>query len=603
MAFLTNFVDSFRRAEPADGTDSSPPSYGAFHADEKTNGPVKNGSDLEKAAGGSDSAHHEYEAAAPVGDTEAPVVVAENGIQLTTADSGLQRKLQSRHVQMIGLGGAIGTGLFIGSGSALVSGGPGFLLIDFAIISLGLAATILGLGELATALPIAGSFNSYATRFIDPAWGFAVGWNYWMQWLVTIPLEIVACSIVIQYWDTQQKITPGVWVTILLLILVVVNLFGIKGYGEFEFWASTIKVTAIIGFIIAAIVVNTGGAPSGQYIGATPWQNGLAFQNGFKGFSSVFVTAAFAFSGAEIIGLAAAETANPRKAIPKASKQIFWRVFIFFFLSLLVITFIVPCNDERLTGGSSDYDANASPFVIALVIGQIKILPSIINAVILISALSVGNASVYASSRSLAALAQSGQAPKMFAYIDREGRPLIATIACLSFGALAYIIYASSQTDVFYWLLSIAGLSTLFVWGSINLAHIRFRLAWKYQGKSVEELPWISPMGYWGSWIGLFINTFALILTFYKAAFPIGEGEMTPHDRAVYFFQSYLAFPIGVLFYVIGRFVVPGAGWVPISQIDVTTGRKDEVSLEELRQERLDAKNRPVWKKILGMFF
>lgn len=504
--------------------------------------------------------------------------------------------------QMIALGGAIGTGLFIGSGGALNSGGPGFLLIDFAIIGCALAPTILGLGELATVLPVSGSFNSYATRFIDPAWGFSVGWNYWMQWVVTVPLEIVACTIVIQYWDPEIKVPEGVWVAVFLIIIAFINVFGIRGYGEFEFWASTIKVLGIIGFIFAAIVVNTGGSPSGNYIGAEPWKGGLAFQNGFKGFCSVFVTAAFAFSGAELIGLAAAETADPRKSVPKASKQIFYRIFLFFFLSLMLITFIVPANDERLTGGDSDYDARASPFVIALEIGKIKVLPSIINAVILISALSVGNAAVFASSRSLCALAQSGQAPKCFAYIDRAGRPMPAVGLSVAFGLLAFIIYSTSQSDVFYWLLSLAGLSTLFIWGSINLCHIRFRQAWRQQGRSLDELPWVSPTGEWGSYIGFFLMVIAFLAQFYKAGWPIGEGEMTPSERATNWFQSCLALPICIIFYIAGRFTLKGAGWIPLSQIDCTTGRKEAPSLEELQAEREAAKARPLWRKVADFF-
>lgn len=503
---------------------------------------------------------------------------------------------------MIALGGAIGTGLFIGSGGALESGGPGFLLLDFAIIGLALAPTILGLGELATILPVSGSFNSYATRFMDPAWGAAIGWNYWMQWFVTVPLEIVASTIVIQYWDPQVKVPEAVWVTLFLASMAVVNLFGIRGYGEFEFWASTIKVVGIIGFIITAIVINTGGSPSGEYLGAATWQGGLAFRNGFKGFCSVFVTAAFAFSGAEITGLAAAETADPRKAVPKASKQIFYRVFLFFFLSLMLICFIVPADDPRLTGGDSDYDARASPFVIAVAIGKIKVLPSIINAIILVSALSVGNAAVYASSRSLCAMAQCGQAPKFFAYIDRAGRPLPAVLLSIGFGAFAYIIYSSSQTDVFYWLLSLAGLSTLFVWALINICHIRFRAAWKYQGRSLDELPWKSPMGVWGSWMGLTLLVLAFLAQFYKAGWPIGEADMTPKDRAVNWFQSCLALPISIVFYVVGRFTLKGAGWIPIDQIDCTTGRAQAPSLEQLQAEREAAAARPLWRKFVDFF-
>lgn len=275
----------------------------------------KKSSDLEKAPDGVVTSED-------FSPADTGIVVNARGVKMTTAETGLKRHLSSRHMQMIAFGGAIGTGLFIGSGGALASGGPGSLLLDFIIMGVLLASTVLALGELATTLPVAGSFAAYSTRFIDPAWGFAMGWNYWMQWFVVLPLELVAASIVIDYWDPQHTITPGVWIIIFIAVISFINFFGVRGYGEFEFGASMIKILAVLGFILVAIVIQTGGSPSDRYLGATAWHGGLAFRNGFKGFCSVFVTAAFAFAGTELVGLAAAESGNPRKEVPKASKQV-----------------------------------------------------------------------------------------------------------------------------------------------------------------------------------------------------------------------------------------------------------------------------------------
>ena len=164
-----------------------------------------------------------------------------------TAKSPLARKLKARHLQMIAIGGSIGTGLFVGSGKALAAGGPASLIIAFSLISFMLYCTVYALGELACLFPIAGSFSAFATRFLDPAWGFAMGWNYALQWMVTLPLEIVAAAITIQYWNSP--VSPAVWVTIFLVLIISINLFGVRGYGEAEFWFSLVKVIAIVGFM------------------------------------------------------------------------------------------------------------------------------------------------------------------------------------------------------------------------------------------------------------------------------------------------------------------------------------------------------------------
>lgn len=520
-------------------------------------------------------------------------------------DGGLKRRLTGRHVQFIALGGSIGTGLFIGSGGALYNGGPGFLMIDFILIGVMLLMVVMALGELGAIFPVAGSFAAYSTRFIDPAVGFAMAYNYWLQWLIVLPLELVAASIVITYWDPTEVIPRGVWVAVFLIVITIINLFGVRGYGEFEFFGSLIKVLAVIGFIIAGVVINVGGGPTGEYFGTETWRNPGSFNNGFKGFSSLFVTAAFAFAGTELIGLAAAETANARKEIPKAAKQIFMRVTIFYVLALLIVSFIVPYTDERLVSGTSSYDARASPFVIAFNIAQIGVLPSIMNAVILVSVLSVGNSAVYAASRTLQAMAVIGQAPRLFAYVDREGRPLPGVILSLIFGLLGFLIYASdtARGTVFNWLLAISGLSTIISWLCICIAHARFRLAWHRAGHTLEELPWKSPFGIYGSIFGAVFNILVICFTFYVSAFPIGEGDMTASERVTAFFQGFISVPIVVLVFYIPFKIIKRTKLVSIDDIDVSTGRKDPVPVEVLRREREEEAAKPIYKKIFNFFF
>ena len=228
------------------------------------------------------------------------------------------------------------------------------------------------------------------------------------------------------------------WVAVFLVMIVVINLFGVRGYGEAEFVFSIIKVTAVIGYIILGIIINVGGGPHGSYIGVKYWRDPGAFNNGFKGLCSVFVNAAFAFAGTELVGLAAAETANPRKSLPTAIKQVFWRITLFYVVSLLLVGLLVPYTDKRLLKASNAADATASPFVISIVNAGITGLPSVFNVVIMIAVLSVGNSSIYGSSRTLAALAEQNQAPKIFAYIDRKGRPIVSIAIASALGLLAF---------------------------------------------------------------------------------------------------------------------------------------------------------------------
>lgn len=233
----------------------------------------------------------------------------------------------------------------------------------------------------------------------------------------------------------------------------------------------------------------------------------------------MFVTASFAFGGTELTGLAAAEAANPRKSIPKATRQVFWRIAFFYIINLLILGLILPSDDDRLLNATGS-NTKASPFVLAIEAAGIKVLPSIFNVIITISVLSVANSATYGSTRTFQALAQSGMAPKFMAYVDKRGRPIPTIILQLLFGLLAFINEAPNVGDqVFNWLLALSGLQNFFIWGSICLAHIRFRKAWHHNGHTVKELPFSAAFGVWGSWYGLIMNILCLIAQFYTALF------------------------------------------------------------------------------------
>ena len=321
-------------------------------------------------------------------------------------------------------------------------------------------------------------------------------------------------------------------------------------------------------------MIDCGGAPKGGYIGAHYWHDPGAFTT-FQGFCSVFTTAAFAFSGTELSGLAAAEAANPAKSLPKATKQVFWRIMIFYLLSTFIVGLIVPSNADYLLGASGS-NTKASPFVVSIQNAGISGLPSVMNAVITISVISVANSATFGSTRTIQALAARGMAPRFLSYVDKSGRPIYCVLLQIAFGFLAFINEASSTGGIiFNWLLALSGIGSLFVWGSICFAHIRFRHAWKYHGRDINELAFAAPFGVIGSWIGVFLACVCLVAEFYVSVAP---------KSAYDFFENYLAAPVIIALFI-GWVVYThfnkdpaldrGAWLVKVENIDVMSNMRD----------------------------
>ena len=327
-----------------------------------------------------------------------------------------------------------------------------------------------------------------------------------------LPLELTVAGFTVEYWGVD--ISVGIWITVFWAVIVIISIFGVLGYAEEEFWVAMLKLITIVVFLFIGIIFVCGGGPSNgrysEFVGGRYWQDPGAFANGFPGVCAVFVTAAFSFSGTELVGLAAAESQNPQKALPGAVKQVFWRITLFYILSLTFVGLLLPHDLERLVG-EGFIDVRASPFVIVAEYGGIPRFGDFVNAVILFAVISIGLSGVYGGSRTLTALAEQGYAPKIFAYVDRAGRPLWSTIAIIACSPLAYINLAAAGGTIFDWLLQLSGLAALFTWGSICLAHIRFRSAWKYNGHTLEELPFQSVFGVYGSYVGLSLCVLVLI--------------------------------------------------------------------------------------------
>jgi len=510
----------------------------------------------------------------------------------------LDKSMKTRHLHMIAIGGSIGAGFFVGSGAALATGGPASLFLDFSIMGIMIFNVVYALGELAVMYPVSGSFYTYSTRFIDPSWGFAMGWTYVFQWAIVLPLEINVAALTIGYWPGAAGVHVGVWMFLFWAFIILINVFGTLGYAEEEFWSSCLKLSATVIFMIISLVFVLGGGPDNgaynEYWGARLWYDPGAFRNGFKGFCSVFVTAAFAFSGTELVGLAAAETKNPLKSLPGAIRQVFWRITLFYIVGLTFVGLLVRSDNEDLLGASG---ADASPFVIIGRDGGLRGFDSFMNVVILVSVISIGVSGVYGGSRTMTALAEQGYAPKVFTYMDRSGRPLASVAFILIWGVLAYMNIAATGEVVFNWFVSLSGLAALFTWGSICLAHIRFRKAWAYHGHTVDEIPFKAAGGVYGSWLGLFIIVVVLIAQFYTAVSPVGKSVGTAED----FFKSYLCLFVVMAFWITGYFW-KRTGWLRTSQMDVDTGRR-ELDWDLINREREEMKTWSAWKRLSARIF
>ncbi|ORY24876.1 amino acid permease [Naematelia encephala] len=441
---------------------------------------------------------------------EAQIAVLPGGDHASSSkyEPQLKRQMKPRHVSMIALGGTIGTGLFLSSGNALANGGPLGLVLGYALIGFVCFCVMTALGEMIAYMPIEGGIITLANRIVDPAFATALSFNYAYCYLFILPAEISAAAVLINYWITS--VNNAVWITIGIVLVVGINLMGAKFYGETEFWFASIKVLTIVGLIIVSIVIDCGGGPaSSGYVGFRYWKDpgplnqyaGIAGAGGrFLGFWAVLIQAAFSFIGCETIAMTAGECKNPRRTISRAVKSIYVRIVLFYVLGMFTMGLVCPSNDPRI-GTSSD--AGASPFVIAIDIAGIKVLPSIVNACLLTSVLSAASADIYISSRTLYGVAKNGDLPKIVMKTTSRGLPIVAISISVCFALLSYMAVSSGATTVFNWFAcAMAGITS---WFSICVMYLRFRRALDAQGINRADLPYRGPITKFGCYFALVV--------------------------------------------------------------------------------------------------
>lgn len=513
-------------------------------------------------------------------------------------DHRLKRVLDARHLSMIAIGGALGTGLLIGTGSALRSSGPAAIFLSYSVIGFVVYMVLNGLGEVATHIPLADGFAGYCRRYVDEALGFACGWTYLFLCLLVAANQLVAGALTIQYWISPETANPGIWVAVLLVFITTVNVLGVRFFGEVEFWFSVIKVCTCLGLIIMLLVIALGGGPTGDRLGFRYWQNPGAFREyaeplrdlhiegdlgRFVSFISVLVTSVFAYSGCELVGITFPECARPRKAIPKAIRLTFYRIVIFYVLNVLVLGMCVPYDDERLLGASG-LTASASPFVIAIFNAQIQGLDHVINACILIFVSSAAVADMYISSRTIYGLSVSGYAPSFFSKTDRRGVPYYGIMLSFSFALLAFMVTSSEAADVFDHFVNVVSLAGLLAWACILVVHMRFMSAVKAQGISrKKDLAFRSPLQPFGTYFSLGICVFVI----FAKNFTVFLGS--PFDYET-FITGYIMLPVFLIMYFGWKF------WkktriLPASEIDLVSFREAFDYQEELYQAK-DAEER-----------
>ncbi|KAG0309118.1 hypothetical protein BGZ97_013157 [Linnemannia gamsii] len=490
----------------------------------------------------------------------------ENASHTPQVGQGLQRNLKARHLTMISLGGTIGTGLFLASGVSINVAGPGYSLIAYGLIGTMVYCFMSSLGEMATYLPITGSINAYGTRFFDPALGFMLGWVYWFSWSVTLATELVAAGLIISYWIPVESCPGWVWAMVFIVILTSLNLTTVKAYGETEYWLSLIKVLAVLVFIIIGFLY-IGGAVGTRIEGAPkPGPevfNMGPFHGGFIGLFSIFLNAGFSFQGAELVGIAAGETKNPRKNVPRAIRQVFWRILLFYVLTILIIGMTIPYNDESLSNQGGEI--KSSPFTRVFIQAGITVGGDIMNAVILVAVLSAGNSGLYASSRALHTLSKEGNAPKFLGYVNRWGVPVYCVLATSLIGCLAFIVSLPQigQGEAYNWLLSLASTTGFIAWLGIAFSHIRFRMAYKAQGRALSDLPFISNLYPFGPIYTIVVCVVILIGQGYTA--------FSPFDLKS-FLSAYVTLPFVFLLYFGNKFWAK-TKILKLVDVDLDTGR------------------------------
>ncbi|UNI17122.1 hypothetical protein JDV02_003498 [Purpureocillium takamizusanense] len=476
-----------------------------------------------------------------------------------------KRGLTPRHVQLMTLGGAIGTGLFAGIGGVLSKAGPASLVLGFVIWSVAFVWPCnLAVAEMVAYLPIRGSIFELASRFVDPAMGFAMGWTYFYTCVMLVCVEYSAVATVMQFWI--QDVNPAAWIAMAMVVCVLLNVVAVKWFGETEFFMASTKLLLIVFLVSLTIVTMCGGNPRHDAYGFRNWNGGhamLTYQvhepeslGRFLGVLKAITYACFSVNGPDMMALAAGEIQNPRRTIPRMARLIFYRLAAFYIIGVLAVGIICEARDKNLIGALDSgvgTGAGASPWVIGIKNLGITGLPDMINAFILLSGWSCGNAYLYASSRTLYGLARDGQAPRIFMRCNSSGVPVYCVMAVTLISCITFLVSSTSAATVFFWFVDLTTTGLIATYTAMLVVYLGWFRARKAQaGDDVPDgvlhpahesrLPYIAPWGPWPACGALFLGCSALLFVGFDSLNPFKtQGFITsyfclPYSAALFAF-------------------------------------------------------------------
>ncbi|TEA14662.1 putative proline-specific permease put4 [Colletotrichum sidae] len=535
-------------------------------------------------------------------------VVSGNGAAVAQQYGETKRGLSPRHVQLMAIGGSIGTGLWVGIGGVLSKAGPLSLVLGYTFWGLLFIWPLnLSVAEMCAYLPIRGTIFELASRFVDPALGFAMGWTYFFASLMLVCTEYSAVATVIQYWNAD--INPAAWIAVAMVSCVAVNLIAVKYYGESEFIMASTKVVLLIGLCLLTLITMSGGNPAGDAYGFRNWGGGnyihAYFVEGatgrFLGWWKVVIYAAFTIAGPDMIALAAGEIQNPRRTIPRVAKLIFYRLVGFYVVGVLCVGIICSSRDPGLLGAieNGEPGAGASPWVVGIKNLHIKALPDIVNAFILLSGWSCGNAYLYSTSRTLYGLARDGQAPKFLLKCTSAGVPIYSVLVVTVISCITFLVSSNAAVDVFFWFVDLTTTALIMTYTFMLITYMGFYRARVAQNFPPETLPYLAPLTPWFPALALVLGVLALIFVGFDNFYPFSVRG---------FITSYFGLIFGIFTFVIWK-VLKKTRFVQPKEADLVSGKAEidaecrhweEGGIEEVERARLAEMSvlRRTWEKM-----
>ncbi|EXJ76880.1 hypothetical protein A1O3_10525 [Capronia epimyces CBS 606.96] len=502
----------------------------------------------------------------------------------------LHRSFTPRQIHIISLGSNVGSGLFIATGKALASGGPGTMFFAYLMVCSGVWANLQTLGEMTIAFPTSGNYVDYAGRWVDPALAFGAGFAEWLGWVAVFASEAGFFVILVNYW-AEGAVPEAAWITIFLVICLVVFFLPNKAFAWLQSFGSMVKIILFLLIVVLSLALIGGAGSTGSVHDGSYWTNGLAFQNGFGGFANCALLAIWAVGDQVFIGVMGGEAKSPRYSMAHAATLVPFRTGFMYIVCVIFIGLLVPSDDPHLLGGSG---AAASPFVIAVTEAGIKGLPDLINACIIIGVVAIALESIYLPSRMIRTMALQGLIPSFLGKCDSRGRPRWAlAITALVAIVFSYMSLSGGGTTALNWFISITSASFFCNWAIIAVSNYRFHQALRAQGDRIfdqtyswQSIAWPLAPAYL-----LIVCLMLLVCLLYAAISPLGGAGFTANN----FFQYTIGLIVIVVFTVAYK-IIMRTKWQDVATADLVRGRH-VLSADEIK--RLDEYyRRPLWRRI-----